>query len=866
LKIEKRLLFLSCVILGLAVAPAGAGCDLDPPADCVYVDNAVGSNCADLVGGGTQVAPFCTIQFAYDDNVTSVRVPMAILVMPGVYNECLGLGVFDLQGDLQPFPTYLDKPVHLIADAWDEAGRPVPNPADTSAFETVVGLTTITGLSNCDQNSIPGATVSIAGSDSSLEGFTIELGGDSGVNARGGVDVSHNWVRNNRGSLGGGIFLATEPCAHSLPAPEPPVFMQARICSNLIENNLADDFDTLNPGTGGSGGGIFVDAEGIANKPGTPGPGICNRPGGRAEVKVEDNIVRNNTARNLVNGDEDTFASGGGMAIEPITASSAPTDQVFPTPLDEWQVQVLISGNTVRDNTVEAGIAIVNDVEVGSASGAGIATLSSGVGMETLEIFNNTVGPNNVATSMADQAFGGGISMSISPAGFGNHEITIDGNSIFENEADVGGGLDMLIQPLDLERFQSLVVTASGNSIEDNTSRSLAGGVHTEYNSDRSLDLSDASLFTPAPVDFLADEISVTIKNNSLRNNTSEGLGGGAVLRPDANADPESEFPYCAAQRPSTALIDFFGNFVEGNVAETATLVGTGRPGCSDTVCQNEVCAFDPFCCDVEWDDICIDEAINDPYAPSCNCNISNCCGSVIIGSGVLVLAVATGEAVAHVSITNSTIVGNPTTLGGLVGGVEVRGVTLEDCPAFETGATSLTIDRSIIADNDGFGVGGPIPAPSDLTPTVTDSFVFDNGVSGGAGQYQPTLFPQDPQPVSDDPLLDPVTFVPGVCSTVYDLAGFCDDNPATPCLKDDDCTAPGDSCVAAGAGFLASPDINHDKAVDGVDLLRFSTGFGAEDDVDLRYRREADLDRNGTIDGIDLMFIAPLFAQKCTE
>ena len=46
---------------------------------------------------------------------------MTILVMPGVYNECLKLGTFNLQGDLQPFPTYQDREVHLIADAWDEA-------------------------------------------------------------------------------------------------------------------------------------------------------------------------------------------------------------------------------------------------------------------------------------------------------------------------------------------------------------------------------------------------------------------------------------------------------------------------------------------------------------------------------------------------------------------------------------------------------------------------------------------------------------------------------------------------------------------------------------------------------------------------
>ena len=331
LKIEKRILLLSCMIFGLAVVPAGADCPLGDPADCIYVD-ANDPNCEDLPDGeGTELVPFCTIQFAYDDKATPGAL-ITILVMPGVYNECLVLGDFDLEGDLIPFPAYFDTPVHLIADAWLEAGMPAPDPADTLAFVKVVSDTTITGAGICDQNSIPGATVSIAGSDSKIEGFTIADGGDSGVNARGGVDVSHNLVRDNDGKLGGGVFLATEACAHSLPSPALPVVMTARISSNVVQDNLADDSFSANPGEGGSGGGIFVFAEGIAFNPGMPGPGICNRPGGQADVTVVDNVVRRNTASNLENGVLDTFASGGGMAIEPITVSPAPIGGQFPTP------------------------------------------------------------------------------------------------------------------------------------------------------------------------------------------------------------------------------------------------------------------------------------------------------------------------------------------------------------------------------------------------------------------------------------------------------------------------------------------------------------------------------------------------------
>ena len=36
-----------------------------------------------------------------------------------------------------------------------------------------------------------------------------------------------------------------------------------------------------------------------------------------------------------------------------------------------------------------------------------------------------------------------------------------------------------------------------------------------------------------------------------------------------------------------------------------------GSPGCSDTDCQNTVCANDSFCCDTAWDSICVEEALD---------------------------------------------------------------------------------------------------------------------------------------------------------------------------------------------------------------------------------------------------------------
>ncbi len=40
-------------------------------------------------------------------------------------------------------------------------------------------------------------------------------------------------------------------------------------------------------------------------------------------------------------------------------------------------------------------------------------------------------------------------------------------------------------------------------------------------------------------------------------------------------------------------------------------------PGCADSACRDSVCSYDPYCCNVEWDSICANEARTDP---NCDC------------------------------------------------------------------------------------------------------------------------------------------------------------------------------------------------------------------------------------------------------
>jgi hypothetical protein len=41
-------------------------------------------------------------------------------------------------------------------------------------------------------------------------------------------------------------------------------------------------------------------------------------------------------------------------------------------------------------------------------------------------------------------------------------------------------------------------------------------------------------------------------------------------------------------------------------------------PGCSDPVCAASVCGYDPYCCGVQWDGLCANEALVDPLCAAC--------------------------------------------------------------------------------------------------------------------------------------------------------------------------------------------------------------------------------------------------------
>jgi hypothetical protein len=58
--------------------------------------------------------------------------------------------------------------------------------------------------------------------------------------------------------------------------------------------------------------------------------------------------------------------------------------------------------------------------------------------------------------------------------------------------------------------------------------------------------------------------------------------------------------------------------------------------GCVDPACQSSICTVDPFCCDIEWDNICAGEACQDA---NCDCDVIDPfpitvpCGASVCGS-----------------------------------------------------------------------------------------------------------------------------------------------------------------------------------------------------------------------------------------
>ncbi|MCX4242148.1 hypothetical protein [Paraliomyxa miuraensis] len=227
--------------------------------------------------------------------------------------------------------------------------------------------------------------------------------------------------------------------------------------------------------------------------------------------------------------------------------------------------------------------------------------------------------------------------------------------------------------------------------------------------------------------------------------------------------------PFCCSMEwdgicVDEAINDCAANCPGGGTEGTSMTGGTGggggdccaangTPGCDDPACEAAVCALDPFCCSMEWDGICADEA-------TMECPVL-CPPMATGGTGVMTTGVGTG--------------------GGDPSCCVPHGFPGCDDPACEAAVCALdpfccsTEWDGICVDEAGMECGMLCPPGG-----TGGSGGFTTGVGTGGGD--PSCCVPHPFPGCDDPGCEMVVCAldPFCCSTEWD--GICVDEAGTEC------------------------------------------------------------------------------------
>ncbi len=685
------------------------------------------------------------------------------------------------------------------------------------AFETSQNrtATVIDGTGICDGTGSIFRPAVTLGDGASIRGFTVRGGGDAGIRGLGSVVITQNIVTGNQtglSGLGGGVF------AYSTDVY--PSSATLRIENNDITGNVA----LL------GGGGIYVEALGQTNR--------------RRPVLVANNVVRNNTTT-------EGRAQGAGILVRTIGGTGA-------------DIPIVVTQNTVEGNSNLA----LNNVQ--ASYGGGIAALGYGLGLHTIDITNNSIKNNNAG------GLGGGIAMLTSGAPGSTLRLTASGNTVEGNTAvgpdgtdGFGGGiwcetLGLGTETIDITRNAvrsnttfprdgggiaawaypaatvtgSQKVTVASNIVTGNQAANAGGGVQVF--------LVGADLPATAVAEVIARDntitgnsislpqgqagglfaihesqrtsapgLKLTVERNTITGNSTTLAGAGAVVWVASNADPDSN----GAQELTTASVQFQHNVITGNHAVDA-----------------------------------VDLAA--------------------VGGGFFTLLQATGTATATLQFDFNTVFDNDADNGA--GGIEIESQTALDATLADEGRAVLQISNSIVADNLGTGVGGPIPGQ---IGTISD---------GGTGNLDVTAFSYN-DVFGNDPggnydawfgnrtgllgnvSVDPQLNAAGVPVAMGGRPAQCSGsvNRGDPALPFSAEPSPNGNRVNIGhlggtsSATTSLADVNGDFSVDGVDVLRIATSF-ASSTGQPRYLIGADIDRDGQVDGDDLALVATQFGTSC--
>lgn len=434
-------------LAALVAALFAAGVRPASAANSFYVD----PTGTDSAGCGASTAPCKTIQFAVDKTASGDKV----LVRSGTYKECIvvvpGTGVGAIE---------------VWAEAYSTSSTP--------------GLSIIDGAGVCDAASGTPGPVAVVHDQSSLLGFSIKNGGDSGVWGLGAVKITANTISGNAtATSGGGIFLATG--AYVTDGTK-----KAEIKLNTIKTNVAQS----------DGAGIYVDASAA---------------GLASTVEIDANTLSANTAG------AGTGAYGAAITVFTDTASATDSSSVAIT-------RNTIDGNVAKNPTAGGAVSYGGGIFVatGAVSGSGTETVTIGGAGKANSILNNV-----------SEGFGGGISVNLQPGEGAKHTIDVAANTVSANTGKLGGGgLHAFVLADNLSTGTNALEIAGNSLIANHALGDPAvpgsrggGGAFVEAFNYR----------TPA------DVVALDISRNEIRGNDASDFGGGVSLQALADDDPNAD-------------------------------------------------------------------------------------------------------------------------------------------------------------------------------------------------------------------------------------------------------------------------------------------------------------------------------------
>jgi hypothetical protein len=616
-------------------------------------------------------------------------------------------------------------------------------------------LTVIDGTGLC-----PGfSTVNIGGFDSSFQGFTVTGSADSGIWSVGGVTITNNVISGNQSIAGGGIYVYPSACYYG---DTTTVITNNTIEGNFVAALAGYDFS-------GKGGGIFVSAVSEAYVPGDPVGGIgCL--GGAPTVNITNNTIEGNQ----------TEQNGAGAFI-------------FTYTLPGYTAEVTMTQNVVTSNFTG-----VSGVGGTIGLGGGIYGTTYGYGTELINIINNQV-VLNYATG-----YGGGVWAEVDTLEMAHHTINIEGNTINENLAAFGGGLDVFMNLIDLLPTASPAMHITGNTVNGNSALNddetgAGGGMSAGFFSQRST----------------APGMEMTISGNTFRNNAADRGSAGVELR--VVSDSENIFdPGDPLILEAEAEVDFSNNLLALNDSSNA--------GYGDGVGGGMLVYMQAFGAATSTANIDLN-TFADNLAQQGS-------GGVEVESWTGFDSGSNFEGEAYINVNSSVIYGN---FGFGLGGPNTEEGVLQPAAGVEGNTINLT-----------------------LTTTYSDFYSNDVDIEPWIGG-QP--YSEEAHNIFEDPLIDSLTYVPEICSPTLDAADPTFDFSQEP--DPDGGNANMGHTGGTGEATASLADPSGDNAVDGIDVLRIAVAFGSAFG-DPRYDDLADLDGNNLVDGTDLSYLTAVFGDSC--